>query len=366
VINSFSSKVLIITNIPSPYRVLQFNKLATILDSDLLVVYFQETEPNRYWDIPQIKHRYFVLKKTIFSRINFYPDIFKKLVTENPGIIIASGFTLTILFTFIYTWITRKRFVVFTDAWLHPVNNMKFYHRLVRRLIIPRADASICVGKKGKEFLLKYGAAKYSIFISPLSIRNDFYSSFCRQFSGKEYDIIFSGQFIDRKMPLFVIDVLQELRKTNSNIKLLLIGSGPLEHELIIELEKSNIKYSYPGFIAQEELPGCYANSKLLLFPTKEDSWGIVANEACAVGTPVITCENAGVADDLVIHNFNGYVLPLSVEIWVEHISKLLSDPVLYNTFSRNSLEHIKLYSVENAANGIKDAINYLLNIGSN
>jgi glycosyltransferase involved in cell wall biosynthesis len=243
---------------------------------------------------------------------------------------------------------------------------MKFYHRIVRRVIIQRADASICVGIKGKKFLLKYGAKENAIFISPLAINNYLFQSFHQPFETKEFDIIFSGQLINRKMPFFVIDVLKELKDFKKDISILIIGSGPLEGEIINQLDYYKIKYFFPGFIQQLELPKYYANSKVLLFPSKDDPWGLVANEACAVGTPVITCLNTGVANDLIIHGFNGFVLPLIVDVWVDHVYKLLSDIELYNTFSNNSLFLIKKYSIENAVDGIKNAISYLLNNESN
>jgi glycosyltransferase involved in cell wall biosynthesis len=356
-----TSRVLIITNIPSPYRVLQFDRLSQILKEELCVIYYQETEFNRNWGKPELRHNSIFLKHSIFSGIKFHPDIFRYLIKVNPQIVIASGFTSTIILTFLYSKLTKKKFVVFTDSWIHPVNKLRIYHRYFRRIIIPRADATICIGKRGKEYLLAYGAKEISTFISPLAINNEHYFNFYQTFEQKEFDLIFSGQLIDRKMPLFITDVLRKLKVLKSNISILIVGSGPMDKEMMQRLDEYEISYSFPGFIQQEELPKYYANSKILLFPTKDDPWGIVANEACAVGTPVITCNNAGAANDLVIHGYNGFVLPLSIDVWVQHILRLLTENILYNTLSKNSLIKIREFSVDNAATGIKNAIDYLL-----
>jgi glycosyltransferase involved in cell wall biosynthesis len=352
--------ILIITNIPSPYRVLQFNKLAEALDKRLCVIYYQKKVNSHHWNTPILAHKSIFLKRTLLSRINFHPDLLKYLKTENPQIIIASGFSPTIIFSFIYAKLKKKKFILFTDAWIHSVNNLNICRRLIRKIIIPSADASICVGKKGKEFLEKYGAKKNTVFISPLSIDNDYYKKYYVPVNCKRFDLIFSGQFIPRKMPFFLLEVLKELKNSITNISIIILGSGPLEQEILLKLKEFDILYSYPGFIKQEELPKYYANAKILLFPTRDDPWGIVTNEACAVGTPVITCLNAGAANDLVIHDFNGFVLPLSVDVWVEHIIKLLSDYQLYEFFSKNSFDHVQCYSIKNAADGINEAINYL------
>jgi glycosyltransferase involved in cell wall biosynthesis len=359
--NELSIDVLIITNIPSPYRVLQFNRLAEILKGNFCVIYFQKTEVNRKWDIPKIEHRAIFLKQNPFSVISIYPDIVRNIIKANPRLIIASGFSLTILLAFFYSCLTKKKFIVLTDTWLHPVRNLTIFHRIVRHIVIPRADSSICVGIKSKEFLVKYGAKENSVFISPLAIRNELYSRYSQPFEDKEFDIIFSGQFIERKMPFFVLDVVRKLKIKKNNVSILIIGSGPLGKKIIKQLEDYKITYFFPGFIQQDDLPKFYSKAKILVFPTKDDPWGLVANEACAVGTPVITCEYAGVANDLIINDYNGFVLPLDVDVWVEHIWRLLSDIELYNSFSNNSLKQIKHFSIEKSARGIEKAINYLL-----
>jgi glycosyltransferase involved in cell wall biosynthesis len=143
-------------------------------------------------------------------------------------------------------------------------------------------------------------------------------------------------------------------------LKVIFIGSGPLGEEMVSFMTAEKIDFHYPGFIQQSDLPEYYNSSKIFLFPTKCDTWGVVVNEACASGLPVITCENAGIADDLVIHNYNGFILPLEERTWCDHILQLLDNPALYNEFSKHSLEMIKKFSIENAVKGFMDAIESL------
>lgn len=352
--------VVIITNIPSPYRVLQFDKLNAILKGSMKVIYFRRIEFNRKWIVPTLKHSGIFLKRNLFSRYNFHIEVFNLLFRLSPSVIVVTGFTPTVIFTMLYAKIACKRIIVFTDSWLHSVNRLKKYHKIIRRCLIPLADAYICVGKKGKDFLLNYGASNDSIFVSPLAIDNQYYRGFYNASHNRSYDFIISGQFIERKMPYFAVDVVKGVKDRGYNVRLLLMGSGPLEEDLLSKLNEYDINYSYVGFIQQEELPRFYADSKILLFPSEDDPWGLVANEACAVGTPVITCKNTGVSDDLIIHNYNGYVLPLLVDIWVEHAMKLLYDAELYSQYSQNALNRVSNYSVDNAALGVKSAIDYV------
>ncbi|MDQ2753376.1 MAG: glycosyltransferase, partial [Bacteroidota bacterium] len=122
-----------------------------------------------------------------------------------------------------------------------------------------------------------------------------------------------------------------------------------------------NINYHFAGYLDQKTLPSYYANSKLLLFPTVGDCWGIVANEACAAGTPVITCDYAGVADDLIINGKNGYVLTLNAEHWAKHALYLLMNPEILKTFSANAVELVQPFNHQQSADGIFESVRFSL-----
>lgn len=126
-----------------------------------------------------------------------------------------------------------------------------------------------------------------------------------------------------------------------------MVGDGPQKNQVLNLFENSKLNFTYLGFVQPLDLPNIYASSKIFLFPTLLDGWGVVANEACASGVPTIISENAGASGDLIIHGFNGFILPLDVDIWCNYVIKLLEDENLYNMFSQNCLKHIMNYSPE-------------------
>jgi glycosyltransferase involved in cell wall biosynthesis len=130
---------------------------------------------------------------------------------------------------------------------------------------------------------------------------------------------------------------------------------------MVAKLEEYGIQYEYPGFIQPHNLPAYYQKAKVFLFPTLQDPWGIVANEACAAGLPVITCENAGVAGDLIIDEKNGFVLPLDVDIWAEKACALLKDDSLYQQLSQNAISSVEAFNPRAASKGVLDAIHFSL-----
>jgi len=356
-----NKKILILQNQITPYRSIVFDELAKKYKNNLLVVYCNKVESNRKWIIDDLKHNSRLLNKSFikighkFIYFNF--DVISVLKNFSPDVVITYGFNPVMLLAWIYTFIKRKRHLILTDSWLLTVNKLTFFHRLVRKVVFKYTHAFICVGKKGIEYLKEYKVDDDKIFISQLVTDNDYYRKFI--FQKKEYDFVFSGRFIDIKKPFFVIDVLKILKEKLPNINILLIGSGEVKDQILEKLKEENIDYYYPGFIQQKDLPKYYASAKLLLFPTEQDPWGLVANEACAVGVPVITCDNAGVAGDLIIDGYNGYILPLQIDVWVKKIEIILNDKKLYEKLSENALRSINKFTVELASKGIDDAIIY-------
>lgn len=352
-------RVVIITNIPSPYRVTFFDKLSNYPQFiDLTVLYCNNIEANRKWKTPPLNHNYIFLKKGVLNflgkKVYFNKDVLIKLKKIDPDIVVTSGFNPTMLTAILYAKTKRKYHFINTDAWELTEKKMSFFHKYIRRLFYRRADICLPVSQKGKKNFMRYGVMPTKIFICNYAIDNEEYSKYYN--FEKEYDIMFAGQFIERKMPLFFCEIAKQISQQR-DLKVLLIGSGPLKKEIISFFDENKINFNYPGFIQQDEIPYWYAKSRILLFPTQEDGWGVVANEACAVGTPVITCENAGVAADLIIHKHNGYILPLCIEEWKFHILHLLDDHQLYNSFSCNCLLRIKNYSAINASQNFIEAI---------
>src|SRR5208283_3832370 len=107
-------------------------------------------------------------------------------------------------------------------------------------------------------------------------------------------------------------------------------------------------------------LPDYYAQSRLLLLPTSGDCWGVVINEAMVSGTPLITTEWTAAAGELVLHERNGYVLPLDVQSWVSAASELLSSDSKWEAFSNCARQTVKEFNYDRAADGILDALEYL------
>lgn len=350
------------TNIPVPYRIPIFNLLAKQLNDDFLVIYAARTEPNRSWKLDNLHFNHIFLKENITEKddgwnyIHNNKDIFKHLLAFRPDYVITTGFNPTHLYGWLYTKIFSKKHIYWSDGTIFTEKHLGILHRILRYLVFNTSHAFIGPGRENKKLYKSYGIAEEKIFTSHLCIDNSLFAN-NKSFADREYDLMFSGQFIDRKIPHFFVDVIEKLSKKMPSISVLLLGNGPLRNEVITRLNNlPNVRVFYPGFVDQQNLPTYYASSKLFLFTTKLDAWGVVANESLASGTPVFVTPYAGVAHDLIINGYNGYVLDIDKAIWTENIYDLLNNAREWNILSSNAIKSVKIYNFENAAQGISQS----------
>lgn len=357
-------KVALVTNIPAPYRIDAWNAVARELGNDFMVFFCSHSEPNRKWDIPEIHFQHVFLKENYTTKnngttfVHNNKDVWKHLKQFNPDVVITGGFNPTMLYSFLFCLLRGKKHIPVSDAWKMSEQHLSFAHKLLRKIIFKFSHAFIACSQKGKTYYESYNLKKEAVFISHYTINNEAFKNNI-PYSERPYDLLFSGQFTSRKNPFFFIEVAQKLRKTKSDLKILLLGDGPLKEEMLGTLSRSGINFSYPGYASQKELPEYYRNSKLFLFPTEYDAWGVVANEALASSTPVLVTPMAGCSDELVLQEINGYILPPDADEWAKKCFTLLNDPAQWSSFSDNAQKTAAAFNHERAAMGLLNACRY-------
>jgi glycosyltransferase involved in cell wall biosynthesis len=352
-------KVVLVTNVPPPYRVPVFNLIAKSKEIYFSVIFCAERYPWSSWDYDAIAFEAVFLKERFYKKsgsteevIHNNPDIFGQLKRLNPDVVITTSFNPTALYAFCYTLVNRRKHVPFSDGTVVSEAKFSFLHRWVRSFVYRFSAVFIGASLKTKRLYESYGLSAGLLFQSHLCADN---SRFMAVTAAKRFDLIFCGRFVERKNPLFAVEVAAALQnRLGRDISILFVGKGPMESEMRALVEKYRLSnYNFHGFASQQELPSLYASARVFLFPTYDDPWGVVANEACAAGLPVVTTPYAGVAGELVRDGENGYVCEPIAELWVERLVLLLEGDDLYARFSNRAREISAEYSYENAAAGI-------------
>jgi glycosyltransferase involved in cell wall biosynthesis len=355
-------KLVIVANTPPPYRVPVFHLLSRMPDVSLQVIFCSRREPNRHWDLPPLDFKHTFLREhfiTVHDRyIHNNPSVVSRLRKAFPDVIITDGFNPTHLYAFCFARARRIAFVPMTDGTILSEQALSAVHRAVRRFVYARSDAFVSACNGGNKLYESYGIPRERCFKSCLCIDNAAYAPKSAQ-QDIQHDFIFCGRIEPGKCPEFALEVAQEVaRRLDRKIKILFVGSGSQEEKVrrAASLQPELVEARFHGFATQRALPALYRSARIFLFPTLADVWGVVANEACAAGLPVLVSPHAGVAGELVLDGENGFIRDLDVSLWAERAVLLLTQPTLRQRFSARSLDLVSEYTFDNAAAGLVDA----------
>ncbi|HUN45607.1 MAG TPA: glycosyltransferase [Stellaceae bacterium] len=116
-------------------------------------------------------------------------------------------------------------------------------------------------------------------------------------------------------------------------------GSGALESALEQRARELGLtKAVFRGFIQAPDIARTLAMSLALILPSTEEQWGLVVNEALAMGLPVLCSSNVGARDLLVRTEVNGFVFePENAEGLARLMQRLGDDEALWRRLAESS-----------------------------
>jgi glycosyltransferase involved in cell wall biosynthesis len=312
--------------------------------------------------LPKLSFAHSFLRERLYAPLGEFvhnnPDVFGALRAFEPQVVVTTGYSPTFLYAFAYARLFKRRHVAMTDGTLASEANLSRMHRFLRRWVLQRSDAYVVASEGGRALFRAYGVDDDRVHLSPLCANT---SVSWRDIDpcSAGLDFLFSGRLVAIKNPSFALHVAHGVaRRIGRRVTLGILGSGPLEAGLRAEAAAmgDSVAVRFGGHVPQAELPAWYASARVFLFPTAWDPWGVVANEACLAGVPIIVSPHAGAAGELVRNDVNGYVRPVELSAWIEAASSLLEDSALHARLSDQARVEVLPYSVENAARGIAAA----------
>lgn len=125
------------------------------------------------------------------------------------------------------------------------------------------------------------------------------------------FDFITIGNLIESKRIFDLIKKFIEIFKDNRNVKLIVIGDGPLREKIREYLENKDINRQVEvlGLCSKEIVVDSLAKSRVFVLPSIIETFGIVYAEAISVGRPVIATHNGGA--DFIINDDNGILVDI-------------------------------------------------------
>ena len=352
-------RLVVVTNMPAPYRVPVFDRVAATSGIDLHVLYATRAEADRRWDPPPLQHPHTVLPGWALPLggrfIHLNPGVGAALRRLQPQVVVTTGYNPTHLLAWRHARRHGLPHVAMTDGTLASEAVLGPLHRAVRRHVLARSAAAVVASDGGARLMAHHGVPADHVHRSVLCA----HAGLDWRAPGpavRDIDLLFAGRLVAVKSPGFAVDVAAGVaRRLGRRVSLAVLGSGPLADDLQRQAahHRDWVDTHLVGHVAQGDLPGWYRRARVFLFPTHWDPWGVVANEACESGVPVLVSPHAGVAGELVRDGEGGRVLPLDLPAWVDAAASLLQDDALHARMAAAARRAVQPFQADAAAGGI-------------
>ena len=103
----------------------------------------------------------------------------------------------------------------------------------------------------------------------------------------------FCGRFRKQKNPLFLLEIFAEYARMEMNTKLMLVGIGELEQQMLKKVEELDIADKVMFLGARTDMPDLYQAMDLFLLPSLFEGLALVYMEAQCAGLPCLVSKEA-------------------------------------------------------------------------
>jgi glycosyltransferase involved in cell wall biosynthesis len=377
-------KVLLITNIPNPYRVPLFNELSKQLKNEnihLKIIFANKTYKRRLFQLNENEFQFdysFLDNEAITIGNNTensyftYKGLSQQLKKEKPDAIVVSGFSSATVKVFLYSLLTRTPYIIWNGSIAKKGRKDSLVRTIQRKLLTRFASAFVAYGTKAKSYLTSIGAREEKVFIATNTVDTSFFEQETEKHRAAIvndgiHHFIYLGYLVPRKNVGQLIEIAKILKTQRNDFCIDIIGDGESKvtlENLVKEYQLSD-QIKFHGFKQKEELPPYFAKTKALLFQTDFDIWGLVLNEAMAAGVPCLSSINAGASEDLIENGINGYIVDYqNKEEIVEKINFIIENPEKAQQLGKQAGDFIrKNASLSKASLGFVKAIKTSLHL---
>lgn len=314
-------KVLVVTNIPTPYRIPLFNEVARQLGAagyHVRVAFAAAGYRRRQWaiDLGDCRFEHEILKSPAFTLLGSesasftYPGLYALLRRYEPDFTVVTGYSLATVKLWLRNRIRRTPYLIWSGA-IGGAETEAPWRRLQRRLLVRDAVGCLAYGNAAQRYLESLGALPERIRIARNTVDTEFFRAETARLRGSQTgpEILSIGDLTERKGIDLLLRAFAPVAATRPDARLVIVGDGPLRSQLEALARDLGIaaQVEFAGFHQRAEMPAFLARARCLAFPTRFDIWGLVLPEAMAAGLPAVASVNAGATEDLVEEGVTGF-----------------------------------------------------------
>ncbi len=272
------------------------------------------------------------------SRRSFRQSIFfalhcLKLITKNFDVLEVDHIPHLVLFTTkLVCLLKRKKMIAVwheswgLNYWKKYLGRLGYIAYVIERVGVMLPDTIVSVSNHTTNAIIKKLKRKNNVITIPNGLDYKKIQSIAP--AALSSDLIYAGRLLLHKHIDALLMATSELKKSNPNISVLIVGDGP-ERKNLEDFAKQlgitdNVKFL--GFLENhDDVYGLMHASKIFVSPSTREGFGITVIEANACGLPVITTNNKNNASkDLIIDNKNGVVYDMTTNLLEQAIEELL------------------------------------------
>jgi glycosyltransferase involved in cell wall biosynthesis len=358
-------KIAIVQRFITNYRVSFFNLLYDLLIKDnieLTIFAGKGHKSDKFKDgLEGIKCGERVKNYRFFGKSIYWQNIYKPLDKYDLVIVEQANSALLNYFLFF------KRFYISSKPklafWGHgktlTKNNSSISNR-IKKSLANKSDYWFGYTKKTKDVLREFGVKSDKISIINNSIEMDIINIEERLKIRNNKKIVFCSRlYKDKKIP-FIIDSCKIVKKTVTDLELVIIGDGP-DYNQIKELTNKYDWIKMTGALFGNDKREILKNSQAMVQPS---SLGLSILDAFENGLPLITStfNNHGPEIAYLEDKINGLQTKPNIDDFANAIIYILKNPLILDKMSKAAIKTAEKYTIEkmaqNFANGVKEAIN--------
>jgi glycosyltransferase involved in cell wall biosynthesis len=327
-------RVVLLTEIPAPYRIPLFNALAERVD--LRVVFLRERNPERPYGFHRDEWRFAgsVLPGADVS-------IGSRWLVVNAGVaralrgadvVVLGGWNQPAFWQALATAKARRLPVV---AWVESTQRdaRSGAFDQVKRILVRSFDGVVVPGHASLAHVRALGAPASRITVAPNAVDTSLFGAAA---GPRPVRRPCRFLYVGRLSPEKGVDVL--LRALDGlDAELVVAGSGPEDARLRAAAPAS---VRFLGNVGRDDLPRVYAEADAFVLPSLSETWGMTLNEAASAGLPLVASDAAGGSWDVLEDGGNGFRVPAGDHAALHDVlRRLCSDPELRARMGARSRE---------------------------
>lgn len=178
-----------------------------------------------------------------------------------------------------------------------------------------------------------------------------------KKYCDGKINLLFVGRIEERKGLIYLLKAFKILNKKFSNLRLIIVGDGPLKQECKKYVKNNKLKEVIFEGRVKGNIAHYYRTADVFISPALyRESFGLVLLEAMACGAPVVAFANQGYKEVLKNKSSGRFLTkPKDYKILAKKIEILIKNPGLREKVSRKGIEEVKQYSWQTITSQILD-----------